>query len=165
MKFLKLPKRAFRELRIKGRKDPRSGLYQNYTSRGWVDVAKVAPKCKACQFGYCPGHLDPRRTRPHDNKGQRLPPLFLGAGLFRDLEGQEHTAPDLESIFDAFETGCLIFPLIVTEIMVTRPGRHNQVVIFESQVFRNHLAALRIDLLNLVENDSDVALIAKNTAD
>lgn len=165
MKFLKLPKRAFGELWIKGRKDSRSGLYQDDTRRRWIDVAKVAPKCEACEFGYGPGHFDSGRARPDDHKGQRLPALFIVASLFSNFESQEHAAPDLESVFNAFETGRLIFPLIVTEVMVTCPGRHNQVVIFESQVLRDDFTALRIDLFNLVENDSDIALIAKNTAD
>jgi len=85
--------------------------------------------------------------------------------LFSDFEGEEDAAADLESVFNAFETGRLLFPLIVTEIMMTRPGRHNQVVILKGQVLRNHLAALRIDLFNLIENDTDIGLVAENSAD
>ena len=161
MKFLELPKRAFGEFRVKGRKGPRSGLYQNDTSRRRIDVAKVLPQGEACEFGNCPAISTPVGPAPTITKVNACL-RSSSAWPFQRLRRPEHAAPDLESIFNALNRA--LFPF-VAEVMMARPRRHNEIVIFESQVLRNHLAALWIDLFNLVENDSDVRLIAKNAAD
>ena len=89
---------------------------------------------------------------PHDHKGQCLPALFIVAGLFSDFEGQEHATPDLESIFNALETGRLVFP--IDRYRSSDGARRPPYLKVRSSVITSRLSGLIC--LTSSKNDSDV---------
>ena len=56
----------------------------------------------------------------------------------------------------------LIFPFVMAEVVMARPRGHNEVIIFESQVPSDHLAAFHLDVFDFVKKNGDILLVSQN---
>jgi len=92
--------------------------------------------------------------------------MSLGA-----LESVEHTAADLESIFDRFQTGRELFPLRVAEVVIPGTCGKDQVIIWK-RFIRVSITVLdegesicEVEIGNFAEHHGDVFVVLEDGTD
>src|ERR1700761_6619216 len=104
-------------------------LDENHMRLGWINMAKVAAHIKSGNIRYGACQLHPGRTTPDDYKIQRRMPPMLELVSFRQLKVQEHSTPDLRSIFNCLQARCKLRPVFMAEVGVSRACPEHQVVV------------------------------------
>ena len=86
-------------------------------------LRKIAAQRFACNLGERPRELNPRGAPSDHDEGEPLvAPSWIDLSLGR-LESQEDALAHFQGILDGLEAGGVVFPVVVPEIRVRRPGR------------------------------------------
>ena len=109
-------------------KDARRALQQQHAGFPGIDVPKVAAHVELGNIadGACQFHAG--RSSADNDKIQRRMPTVLDHLPLGQLEGQQHAAANLQSIFNGLEARSQRRPLILAEVGMSRAGGEHQVV-------------------------------------
>ena len=113
----------------------------------------------------CAGQLNPGRPPADDHERQPGPPpsrLRLALGR---LEGVQDAAADLQSVLDALQPRRERLPVVMPEVRVRGPGRHNQVIVGDLPVGQDDPPALHVDRRRLGQDYLGVPLAPQDAAD
>ena len=128
-------------------------------------MAEVGGQGPARQLRDGPGQLDPRRPAPDDHEGQE-PPLRARIGpALGPLEGQEDAPADAGRVVQLFQPRRRRLPVIVSEVVVARAGREDQVIVGDGLLPEGHGAALYIHARDLAQEHAGIALAAQHAPD
>src|SRR3990167_5895200 len=116
------------------------------------------------RYGAC--HLHASWTAANDDKCQQgfaALPVFLG---FSQFKRQQHLATDRSCILDRLDAGCMLGPVIAAEIGMRGSGSDYQPVVTNLPARGEAYGTfVPVDPDCFVQDNADVALVAKNSAD
>ena len=154
--LLERPRRSARQPLGKRRQDPVGGLDEQDAGRPRVDGAKVAAQRVARELGDLAGHLHARRAGADDDERQPRPPSLLIRLDLGRLERGEQACPQVERALERLQLRRVRRPLVVPEVRVRRPARHDEGVVREldaavavRQLVQQDDAALEVEARHL----------------
>src|SRR5580704_183215 len=156
---------AAREIFRIGRQNTRAAFEQNDASALGIDGLEFVGQDATRNLGQRSRELYPGRAAADDHEIQRLLEASAVCPAFVQFESQQDTAPDFDGIFDGLQAGSERFPFIMSEIGVAGAGGYDEVVVGNFKIGELHPALLEVEILNLSQQDFDIAMSAHDPAD
>ena len=163
--LLQLLDRALREALGEAGQDARPRLDERDLRLPRVDRSEVLAQDEPRELGDGARQLDAGGTAADHHEGEELAPLALVGLALRPLEGEEHAAPDLESVLDALEAGRVLLPLVVAEVRGLRAHRHDEEIVGEGVRADVDAPTLEVDLLHLAHDHAHLLVLGHDAAD
>ena len=107
----------------------------------------------------------PTITAADDHKGQHFASYLWCACILRLLESEQQATPNSGSVVDLLQARRERTPFVMPEIAVASTGCDHEIVVYNSDIPEDYLASSGIDLSYLAEHDTNIGLIAKQSAD
>ncbi|MNE85189.1 hypothetical protein D3C80_1821620 [compost metagenome] len=104
-------------------------LYKQDAGSRCVNGSKFLDKRSVGQLRDNAGHFHPSRPRSNDAERQHRPSDVGIAFEFRLFERQKKPSADCRSVLQCLQPRSKWFPVVASEIGVTRPGRKNERVV------------------------------------
>src|SRR4029077_4299699 len=146
-------------------KNARPAFDQDDARRSRIDVSEICREGLARELCDRAGHLDPGRSSPNDNKGQRSPPLEIVERILGVLESHQYSTADVGSVINLFEPRREPLPFVMIEISVSSTGRDDELVITDSALTNQHCFAGDVDSRDLTAENRRVALSPQDPTD
>ena len=143
-------------------------LEQDHSAFARLDRAERAGQRAIGEFGDLARQLDTRRPGADDHEGEPAFALGMVGGHLSGLERTENAAAELEGIVDGFHARGECRELVVAEVGLLRPGRHDQAVEMRHRGHRHQLGGdglrLQVNRFDLTEKHLNVLLLAQHKA-
>ena len=121
--LLELPSRTIGEPLVEAGQQPVHRFDENDSRPLVADSPKVIGEHEATELNERAGDFDPRRTAADDYEREKPASRFGVALPFGGLEGEQHAAPDFETVLHRLEPEGMATPVLVTEEVRLRPVR------------------------------------------
>ena len=134
-----------------------------------VDVPVFGAQRLGGHFADLPGQFHARRAGADQGEGEPAPPLGRVGRRLCHLESAEHPPPDDQRVLDGLHAGRVRGELVVPEVGLGHPRRHDQVVVaelgrFPARAGHKHLTPPRVDAGHLGQHEFHVLVLAQQVA-
>ena len=108
--------------------------------------------------------LDARRAAADDHKRQPGLPFVRVDFALGKFKRRQHSPANLQRVADALQARSILRPIVMAEVRMPGAGGHDQIIVREFAVVRNHDLAFQVDRRGLGKQHLDILLMPENAA-